>query len=196
MQEHVLASALRVFAEKGYRGATIADIADEVGFTRAALYYYFDSKLDLLDALASRPIEMLLAEAREIADSDRSAVEKVSAFVGSHMSLMALNPDLFTVMIREQMELPPDRIAVLQQLNRSYHMLLAALIRVGIDDRSFQDVDPDLAALHILGALNWTLQWYRPDGRLSLEGVASAYAELSLSGLGTSSAPVGAPDST
>jgi hypothetical protein len=98
---------------------------------------------------------------------------------------------MFTVMIREQMELPPSTLATLRQLDRSYQKLLAGLIRAGIEDGSFRDVDADLAALHMLGALNWTLQWYRPDGRATLDEVVATYAGLALGGLGVGS--VGLP---
>jgi AcrR family transcriptional regulator len=183
-RQRVLAGAVRVFAAKGYRGATIADIAEELGFTRAALYYYFGSKLDLLDTIANRPVEMLLAAAREIAALDAATSDKVAQCVASHLRLMVLHPEMFTVMIREQVELPADSLAVLRELNRTYHALLAGLIQLGIDDGSFQDVDADLAALHILGSLNWTLQWYRPDGRLPLEDIIAGYVNLALGGLG------------
>lgn len=187
-RQRVLDGAVRVFAAKGYRGATVADIADELGFTRAALYYYFDSKLDLLDAIASRPVSMLLAAAHEIADRDVSAGEKIAEFVGSHLQLMVLNPEMFTVMIREQLELPPSTLSTLRRLDRNYQKLLAGLIRTGIEDGSFRDVDADLAALHLLGALNWSLQWYRPDGRATLDEVVATYAGLALGGLGVESA--------
>lgn len=186
-REEVLTAALKVFAARGYHGATIAHIVDQIGFTRAALYYYFDSKLELLDALAFRPIKMLLESGEKIASEVAPPNEKLAAIVSSHFRLMALNPDLFNVMIREQMELPPSRVRALRQLDRQYQRLIASVIRDGIDNGQFREVDANLAALHILGALNWMLQWYRPDGRLGLDEVVTTFVDLALSGLGVRS---------
>ena len=61
------------------------------------------------------------------------------------------------------------------------------MIRDGIDNGQFREVDANLAALHILGALNWMLQWYRPDGRLGLDEVVTTFVDLTLSGLGVRS---------
>ena len=184
-REEVLAGALKVIAVRGYRGATIAHIVDEIGFTRAALYYYFDSKMELLEALAFRPIEMLLESGERIAKGEGTPSAKLAGIVSSHFRLMALNPDLFNVMIREQMELPPSRVLALRQLDRRYHRLVASVIRSGIERGEFREVDADLAALHTLGALNWLPQWYRPDGRLSLEEVVSTFVDLAHRGLDT-----------
>ena len=182
-REEVLTGALRVFAARGYRGATIGHIVDEIGFTRAALYYYFDSKLELLEALAFRPIKMLLECGEEIAAGSGTPAEKLADVVSSHFRLMALNPDLFNVMIREQMELPPSRVLAIRELDRRYQRLIASVIRNGIETGDFREVDADLAALHVVGALNWMLQWYRPEGRLHLEDVVATFVDLSLGGL-------------
>ena len=186
-REEVLAGALKVFAARGYRGATIAHIVDEIGFTRAALYYYFDSKLELLEALAFRPIKMLLECGEGIAEGSGTPSKKLAEIVSSHFRMMALNPDLFNVMIREQMELPQNRVLALRELDRRYQEVIASVIRNGIESGDFREVDADLAALHILGALNWMLQWYRSDGRLRLDEVVSTFVDLSLRAIGVPS---------
>lgn len=182
-REEVLAGALRVFAAKGYRGATIEDIANELGFTRAALYYYFDSKLALLTTLVFRPIEMLLEEATKVEAMDLDPRTKVAESVRSHVRAITEERDLFTVMIREQVELPAERLSQLRRMNREYHDVLRRMIDDGIAQGQLAVENSDLAALFIIGAINWTLQWYRPGRQVDVEGIARIFGDLAVGGL-------------
>ena len=91
--------------------------------------------------------------------------------------------NLFTVMLREQLELPLDRLEELQRLNRRYHTKMTHLIEEGVESGAFAVDQPQLASLFILGAVNWMLQWFRDDGPMAPEDVAAAYSRLVLSGL-------------
>ena len=108
--KEVLDAGLRVFAAKGYRGATIEDIAKELGFTSAALYYYIKSKQDLLLQSVYRPIDSLIESANEIDSLDASSTEKLTKFIEYHVVLTLERREWLTVMLRDQSYLPEKNI--------------------------------------------------------------------------------------
>jgi AcrR family transcriptional regulator len=179
----VLDAGLRVFAAKGYRGATIEDIAKELGFTSAALYYYIDSKQDLLLQSVYRPIDSLIESANEIDALKASSTEKLTKFIEYHILLTLERREWLTVMLRDQSYLPEKNIEELRNRDKYYRQVLVKIITEGNKSGEFDVKDPSIASMVILGALNWTLQWVRPDGPLDSKAVAQEIFSTLLNGM-------------
>jgi AcrR family transcriptional regulator len=181
--DEVLRAALRVFAAKGYRAATIDDITQELGFTRAALYYYTKSKYELLTRVVSAPVEFLLAEVERVQRLGLEPVEALGEIVRGHVRLLIEHREWFMVMIREQIELAPAEAAQLRENNRRYREALTEIVREGEASKVFATRSASVVALAIAGMVNWMLQWYQEDGQLSGEEIADVFVELVLGGL-------------
>ena len=184
--EEVLNAGLRVFAQKGYRSATIEDIAGELGFTSAALYYYVKSKQDLLLQTVYRPINTLIESAEKDEAVDRTSTEKLTAFIENHILLMIEHRDWFTVMLRDQSFLPEGNIEELKKRDRQYRKIFVQVIDEGNKSGEFSVENPRVSSLVILGALNWTLQWLQPGGDLDPEVVAKEISKTLLNGIAKS----------
>jgi TetR/AcrR family transcriptional regulator, cholesterol catabolism regulator len=87
-RDEILRVAARVFRNKGYRSATLNDIADEFGFTRAALYYYFKSKEQILVAVIESAGHEITAQLEQTAALDAPPAEKLDRILRSHASLV------------------------------------------------------------------------------------------------------------
>jgi AcrR family transcriptional regulator len=175
--EEVLNAALRVFAAKGYRAATIEDIATELGFTPAAIYYYVKGKKALLNQIVFQPVESLMVEGERIASLDRPAPEKLAELIRSHLRVMIERREWFAVMLREQVELPAERLAELRERERAYRDLIEGMIRDGVRAGTLITGHPNIVSLMIIGTLNWTLHWFQPGGPLGPESDSRLHPE-------------------
>jgi AcrR family transcriptional regulator len=182
-REEVLDAALKIFAINGYRATTMEDIARELDFTPAALYYYFKSKQSLLALIVSRPVDAMMEQAAAIDASDDSPIDKVRAAIGGHVRLITERQEWFSVMLREQIELPAEQIEVVNAKNREYRKFLTHLIDDAVKDGSLAGTNSSVVSLIVIGAINWTLQWWHNDGVLAPDEVASILVTLVLDGL-------------
>lgn len=178
----ILKKASEMFGRKGFHGAGMREIARALGLAPGALYYYFPSKDDLLAACQMLALEKLLASGREVAAADAPPAEKIRRLVAGHLEhvLRTLGGGLAHV---EFGGLPPDRLAEVVEKRDEYERIVRGLIAEGVRAGAFRKVDVKLAALALLGALNWAVVWWRPDGEWTVEAVAASVADLILGGL-------------
>ena len=178
----ILRRAAGLFREKGFHGAGMREIARGLGMAPGALYYYFKSKDDLLYACQMLSLKRLLESARRIARLDAGPAEKLRRLVRAHLGhiLDELGGSFAHV---EFHALPEPRLAEVVSKRDAYERLVRGVIEEGVAAGRFADVDVKLAALSLLGALNWTVVWWRPGGGRDLAGVADRMADAFLLGL-------------
>ena len=158
------------------------EIAQGLGLAPGALYYYFESKEDLLHACQRLSLERLLRSATVIAATAAAPGEKLRRLVLAHLShvLGELGGSFAHV---EFQALPEEKLREVVRWRDAYERLVRGVIDEGIATGAFRATDGKLAALALLGALNWAAVWWRPDGAFSVEEVARQTADLFLKGL-------------
>ncbi len=178
----ILRRAAGVFRRKGFHRAGMREIARGLDMAPGALYYYFESKEDLLYACQMLSLKGLLSDARRILRSDAPPEEKLRALVRSHLEhiLDEVGGGLAHI---EFHALPKARLDEVVERRDTYERILRRVIREGVGSGEFRRVDPKLASLAILGALNWTVVWWRPEGKQQLPVVAGQFAEIMIEGL-------------
>jgi AcrR family transcriptional regulator len=177
-REEVLAVAASVFSERGYRASTIQDIGRELGITSAALYYYFESKQEILSELIVRPIQQLEAMSAEVAASNLGNREKLFEIVRRHIEMMLQQRELFTIFLRERVELEPVHAKRLAELEEKYYRRVRGVIEAAQKDGEIRAVSPQLVALGVIGMTNWVLRWYKPGGQLSMTEIAAGLMDV------------------
>jgi len=178
----ILRRAAEVFRKKGFHGAGMREIAKGLGLAPGALYYYFESKEDLLHACQRLSLELLLKSAALIAAARVPPAEKLRRLVRAHLShvLGDLGGSFAHV---EFHALPDEQLAEVVAWRDRYERFVRGVVGEGIRSGAFRAGDAKLTALALLGALNWAAVWWRPDGALSVEQVADRTADLFLKGL-------------
>jgi AcrR family transcriptional regulator len=178
----ILRRAAGVFRRKGFHGAGMREIAAGLGMAPGALYYYFENKEDLLYACQVLSLRRLVKSASEIVRADQSPPEKLRALIRAHLGhiLDELGGSFAHV---EFHALPESKLVEVVSKRDAYERIVRRVIREGIAAGAFRKVDIKLAALTLLGALNWTVVWWRPEGNRTLKGVAEQIAETFLKGL-------------
>ena len=175
--EEVLRAAAYVFSENGYRASTIHDVAAQLNITGAALYHYVEGKEDLLVAICKRAGDRLHDAAKEIMALDLPPEEKLRKFFHRHLELIDADRPIFKILIQERSELPADRVEELLNGERAYLATVRGLLEQ-FEPQALAGLDPTLAALSMVGMLNWTIRWYRPHGRYRLDDLAEAFFRI------------------
>ena len=179
----IMEAAAKVFAERGYHGATTQDIADVLGIRQASLYYYFPSKEVALEVVCARSAEGFLNTAQAIAAGPGTPAERLSALIRSHIWPILERGDYIKVFLTQRHLLPKksrERVAV---VSRGIEDTFEGVVREGIASGDFRsDIDPRLTMLTILGATNAVSSWYQKEG-LSLEKIAAQMVRLMLEGI-------------
>ncbi len=182
-QAEIFAAALRLFQAHGYHGTSMQDLADAVGMQKASLYYYFDSKEELLVRVCERGTGAFTQELEDIVASDLNAVEKLRRAMECHLVALCEQLDLFTVFLREQKFLGETEKKRLRGEGKRHAELLAVILQQGISSGEFREVNVTVTTLAILGMSNWLYEWYSPEGPLTPGEIASTLSDLVLNGL-------------
>ena len=179
---------MRVFNRLGYKGASLSAVANDLGVDRATLYYYFSSKEQMFDETVRAVIEGNDELVRRIAASTISPNRKLRELITSLMSSYATNYPLLYIYIREDLSHVSDKrstwSADMRALNRSIEKSIIDIVEQGYADGSFRRVgSARTVAYGILGMLNWTHRWFKPDRSEPADEIGAVFAELVLSGL-------------
>ena len=177
--------ALRVFAERGYDGASMDDVARAAGITKASIYHHVSGKEALLERGLGRALDALFAILDEPAARDGRAIERLRHIVERVVEVtLRLLPEL-TVLFRVHGASRSERSAVERRRAFDRHVteIIASAQREG-DVRP--GVDARLAARLIFGMSNSVVEWYR-SGTLSRETIARAVVAIAFDGIATAS---------
>lgn len=180
--EELIDTSARIFAAHGYKDTTIQDIAREMKMTSAAIYYYIESKDDILYEIWRRAGQKLQSSIDEIAKKKLSPEEKIRSFFRSHLNLIMQDKPIFEVLILQRSRLPMVGRDALEEDERKYLETLADIIQ-SVPAGRLRFKEPKILALGALAMLNGVIRWYSQADRLSLDDVADLYFETFMHGL-------------
>src|SRR5579862_1964239 len=156
--------AARLFAERGYDGTSLADVAEAVGIQKASLYHHIEAKEDLLWEGARAGAEAFHAALDGVPD-DGPATEKIRLALRAHLRVVADQLDAATVFTREWRSLSGERRERFLAERHRYEEGIRELFREGLERGELRsDLDVAAAALLFLSAANWAYTWLRPGG--------------------------------
>jgi AcrR family transcriptional regulator len=183
-QAQIYETAARVFCEKGYEKASMGDIAESLGMTKAGVYHHIDSKDELLFAIISYGMDLFEKQVLDRVSGIRDPMERLRATLRAHLLLVLRDrPKEVTVILHETSALPAAARARINARKKRYIRFLEKTIRELVMRKEARRVDPSIAAFALLGMVNWTYQWYRPGGRLDAAELADAMTDFYLKGL-------------
>jgi len=181
----IIESAARVFAERGFHGATTQDIADVLGIKQASLYYYFSSKEAALELVCLRGVEGFFEAAKAIAARPESARERLALLINSHLSPLVDRADFVKVFLNERQHLPTESRRRIGRWSRGLERIFEEVIKEGIAKGEFRAaLDPRMATLAILGMCNAVSGWQR-NGNIDVAQISAEFARLVIDGIGT-----------
>jgi len=182
-RDDILEAAAQVFRQKGFHGASMNDIADAVNLQKASLYHHVSSKQEILLEILDRALQMLLERISAITDQNIPADKKLRFMIREYLRILVDNIDLAAVLLFEHRSLERRQHARHIPNRDKFELLWKNVLAEGVRSKIFQCDDPGLTTRALLGILNWTITWYRPDGEKTVEQVADEYSNLLLKGL-------------
>lgn len=181
-RDEVMDAAARVFAERGYYGASTQDIADLLGMRQASLYYYFHSKEAALEEVCAIGTAGFIERAEEIARSEGSSENRLRRLLVAHVSPLADRADYMTTFLNERKWLPQESRRRIGRMSRRIEAIFERVIRDGVRGGEFRsDLNPRLTALALLGMMNSVAIWHNRESA-SLDQIAVQLADLALGG--------------
>lgn len=176
----LLAVCARLFREKGFDGTTIRDISAAAGMHSGSPFYHFKSKQEMLVAVMEEGLAEGLKRSRAVFALKLPPAERFRRLVRIHLgTLLEDGNDFIPVLLYEIRSLTPANRRRIIALKDGYDALWQEMVDE-LGQAGLLSGDRKLARLFVLGALNWTAQWYRPGGRLPVDAIAEETARVFL----------------
>jgi TetR/AcrR family transcriptional regulator, cholesterol catabolism regulator len=180
-REELVTTAARLFAERGFHGTSMGDIAEAMGMQKGSLYSLTESKQALLADAMSGGAAAFHAALDGVED-EATAVERVRQGLRAHLRVVAGQLDVATVFIREWRYVEGARRGEFVAERRRYEERWRALFREGVERGELRvDVDVEAAVLLVLSAANWAYTWLQAGA--DTDALADRFTALLVDGV-------------
>jgi AcrR family transcriptional regulator len=176
----VLDAALTLFAERGYHGTAVSQIAASLGIRTSSLYNHMRSKQDLLEAIIGRTVDGVLDDFQTAVDDLGDPVERLRRAVRVYALRHATHRREALVANRDTTSLPEPARTRIRQRERDHERAVRAIISDGVGTGDFHVDSPALASFAILEMCLSIIRWFRDDGARTAGQVAEEYADFAL----------------
>jgi AcrR family transcriptional regulator len=179
-------TAAELFDKRGYNSTSMEDIADSVGLRKPSLYHYFKSKDEILFYVHNEMIDLILGRhERRMAEGVESRAVALRSLMRDVIELMETHPGHLRIFFEHHRELPDKHQSIIRTKRNQFRNHVSDVLRQGIEDGEFRDIDVDLTTLAVLGVSNWTYQWLHPSGAHEVEQVIDHFWDLIMRGIAT-----------
>ncbi|WP_201836497.1 TetR/AcrR family transcriptional regulator [Microvirga zambiensis] len=178
VREEILASATKLFADRGFRAVSLEEIAAELGYGKSSIYYYYNSKDDLLWGVYEYISDRYMTEAKKIFEMPKSSAVQMSSLIRMHVLFLAENKEWTTVFFRDISELPADRQTDVRGIIVRYNWFFKSVYQQGVERGEFKPLSPEIAVNAILGACNWMVNWFDPKRGHSAHDIADQFIKI------------------
>jgi len=182
-KDQILIASAQIIRQKGFQAASMADIAEAVHLQKASLYHHFSSKQEILLLLLDRALDLVIERVSTVMSQDISADEKLCRAMDVYLETLENHSALASVLLFEHRSLDPEYRQRHIPRRDKFERLWRDLLQEGVESGVFRNTDPAVAARALLGTMNWTMTWFRPDGPLSMREISERFSALFLDGL-------------
>ena len=181
-RDAILRAAARLFRERGFADTGMRDIAAAADLSAANLYHYFNGKNDLLFYCQDRALDRMLAAVAAARRQTASAAERLRLVCTAHLQTVLDEIEGATAHLQIDSLPPAMRDAIVRKRDR-YEQALRRIIVEGMKAGELADMEPAVVARAMLGAMNWTVTWFRPEGPDPAAAVGDVIARFLVRGV-------------
>jgi len=182
-REEILDAAAQIIREKGFHATSMQDIAAAVDLRKASLYHHVTSKQEILVDLLDKALDLLIDNMEQVVSQQIPAADKFRLALQSYFHTLTENIGLTSVLLLEHRSLESEyRDRHLPRRDR-YEQYWRKIIQEGVEQGVFACEEINMAVKAILGVANWTIIWFKPDGKYTSDQIAEMSADLLLNGL-------------
>jgi AcrR family transcriptional regulator len=180
----ILRCFTEMVAERGYDEVSVRDVAEALGISKGTILHHFRSKESLLEELHGDYMRRRLAEAHELLAAHADPVDQLQLIVYQLMLAQQDDRAATVAFAREIVRFAAEEsMAEVRSMRDGYSELVRDIVRRGVEQGVFEEVDPALAALQLFGTCNWSWTWFEPEGRWPAERIAGQFCRTLLGGL-------------
>jgi AcrR family transcriptional regulator len=182
----ILDHATAVFYEKGYEGASMRDLSRKTGLSLAGLYYYFESKEELLYLIQKHYFTVVVERLQKRLENVSDAEARVRAFILNHFEyFLAENYKATKVLSKEDDVLAGNLSTEVTALKRRYYRSCADLVEALKQEKGLE-FNTRVAVLSLFGMMNWIYTWYKPQVDPEAGALALQVGDIFLAGIKSS----------
>lgn len=176
-KEQILASAIKIINQRGYERTTMEEIAAELLMTKGSLYYYFKNKSDLMYQCHVFVLSQGSKELENVLLEDGTVEQILRRMISTHIDYVLDEKETNNLFIELRNTFNTDQVKTVIAHRKYYTNPFDRVIEKGIISGEFNVEDPTFVRMMILGATNWTQQWYRPDGEMTKDEVKKKFGD-------------------
>jgi len=184
----IIAAAEDELALSGLAGTTLAAVGDRVGLSKGALYYYVDSRDDLLAMILDDGLRAIRQQAAQLSGENPSELDELTAFAQAHVRCAIDRPFGQLIVSNVDFLAAHDRTA---ELLHGHEQEARKIVTRAVEAGTLRSIHPVVASSAVFGALNTLCRTFDSDGELALDEMIHATLDLLLSGWATSRGRVG-----
>ncbi|MEO0066207.1 MAG: hypothetical protein RI983_1533 [Bacteroidota bacterium] len=182
-KEVIVSKAATLFREKGFKAASMRDLAEAVGVEAASLYNHIKSKTELLHELCFGVANRFMHHMDQVEAKKTSSISKVEELVRFHINEMINHYEEVYVSDREWKHLSDPYLSNFQNQRRMYRKRFAAIIETGIRNKEIKAIDAPTAVLIILHAIGGIESWHRSTQKIDAAALTSNMITILVGGL-------------
>ncbi|QDI93068.1 TetR/AcrR family transcriptional regulator [Salicibibacter halophilus] len=187
MKQEIKKESIQLFWKKGFKETSIQDIVRSLDVTKGTFYYYFSSKEELLTEIHYEYIDDLVRNIEELSyDETKKNRDKLVGVVYLMVMKIKMQRSSANILFREMRHLGADSYTEIARKRNQVRERVEEIVREGMKTKEFRnDLNPPMVTLAILGVVNWSYQWFNPEGEYSDEEVAGIFVDMILHGIQT-----------
>jgi TetR/AcrR family transcriptional regulator, cholesterol catabolism regulator len=180
----IVAAAVDLFYTKGYQATSVREIVDAAGYTKGALYHYFESKEEILLEVHDAFMSYGLARGREISAGNHSPRQAVALMMRELLRQVSLYRPQMTIFLQETRLIDFEKYPEAKAKRDEWENILVEIIQRGIEQGEFRSVNSArLLSFGITGTCVWAFHWYKDDGAMHIDEIADMFVDMVLNGL-------------
>jgi AcrR family transcriptional regulator len=183
----ILVHATNVFCDKGYAAASMRDLSRASGVSLSGLYYYFESKEELLYLIQKHTFSTIVDRLRQRLDEVADPADRIRMFILNHLEYFLANQKAMKVLSHEDEVLKNSCGAEIAALKREYYRICVDLMD-GYKRARGLEFASRTAVLSLFGMMNWIYTWYNPRVDADATELAREMGDIFLRGIGTARA--------
>ncbi|MCZ6899664.1 MAG: TetR/AcrR family transcriptional regulator [Bacteroidetes bacterium] len=175
--------ATELFKNKGYSATSMRDLAQVLGIEAASLYSHIKSKEEILQKICFRIAQEFFEAKDRIENHDGTPTKRLKLAMVAHIEVITKDADASAVFFHEWRHLSEPYISDFLQMRDVYEGWFISIIEEGIQTGEFVEQNSKFTMLTILSAINWIHNWYKPEGKMSLEEIEEQLVNTLISGI-------------